>query len=260
MAAATLSTPLHDHFIADLRHAESIRKKIVLNYSIIGSVLFIGLIIEAVTWMSIAILIIALFVLVYTRWYGIPVPVFEQAYIDAVSKHIISPYRGLQIDYQSHLKVSELISSGFITEDPDYFSGRNLIHGKAGDAYIRISEVYLRNKDHQKLHIASSPGQLKALVMVSDLQDDDAETPSPGYQTSNHDLKSLSTRLSTELGVPVHICIQEGRLYAAIVHDTRFAYLEPRLTKTVYFMKPIERYERDVQAMIQLASQTAIKG
>ena len=48
----------------DLKKAEKIRKQILLNYTIIGTVLFSGMLVEAITWMSIAIVIIILFVLV----------------------------------------------------------------------------------------------------------------------------------------------------------------------------------------------------
>ncbi|HMX05188.1 MAG TPA: hypothetical protein PK511_13320 [Chitinophagales bacterium] len=258
MAAATISSPLNDMFSADLRHAESIRKKIVLNYSIIGSVLFIGLIIEAVTWMSIAILIIALFVLVYTRWYGIPVPVFEQAYVDAVTRHIISPWHGLQIDYQSHLKVSELIAGGFIKEAPDYFSGRNLIHGQAGDTYLRISEVYMRSKDKSIFTQTSGEGQLKALVMVADLSSDEEKQENPRTYVINNDaLNTLSNQISADLHSSVFAEVRNGKLYAAIIHHAGFAYLNPGITKTVYHMAPIERYEKDVNALISLAINAA---
>ena len=60
MVAQSITPSTTAQLLAGLNQVESIRKKIRLNYTVIGTVLLIGLIIEAVTWMSIAVAIIIL--------------------------------------------------------------------------------------------------------------------------------------------------------------------------------------------------------
>ena len=131
----------------DLKKAEKIRKQILLNYTIIGTVLFSGMLVEAITWMSIAIVIIILFVLVYTRWYGIPVSKYEKSYIHAITANIIEfIHPGLKVDHSSHLKLAELKNAHIITGEPEYFAGKNLIYGNINGTDIRISEITATSK------------------------------------------------------------------------------------------------------------------
>ena len=53
----------------------------------------------------------------------------------------------MQIDYQSHLKLSEITNTGLINATPDYFSGKNLIFGEINHTSIRISEIYCHWKN-----------------------------------------------------------------------------------------------------------------
>ncbi len=103
----------NEHILCHLYEAEELRKRIILNYAVIGSVLFTGFVIEAVTWMSLAIVIIVLFVMVYIKWFGIPVSRFEQLHCNAIIVNTIKYISaGLQFDSQSHLKLKNIVLYG----------------------------------------------------------------------------------------------------------------------------------------------------
>lgn len=140
-----LSTTTQAELFEGLGESEKIRKKILLNYTIIGSVLFIGFLIEAITWMSIAIAFIVLFVLVYTYWYGIPVSRFEKSFLQQITHNTIQLVNpNLQVDFSRHLKASELINLGLIAPNPEYFGGKNILFQDNETSRIRISEIYAK--------------------------------------------------------------------------------------------------------------------
>lgn len=261
-------------FSDDLRAAEQVRKKILLNYSIIGAVLFIGLIIEAVTWMSIAIFVIAAFVLIYTRWYGIPVTTFETLYLQAVTKNAISYWPELQIDYNSHLRVRELSDAGIVMDTPDYFSGKNLIHGKVDDAIVRISEIYwltgsgAAQKEMNSLTMHSfvqgmhhSP-MIISIGMPANTQFEKGFTHVQLENTNSDQIHSAvlnnvaaamqSYHRITNLAM---ICsLHDNQMVYMICREPSFHYFNPSITHTVFDMQPVQRYNRDLQEMIQLAT------
>ncbi len=265
----------------DLRKAETVRKKILLNYSVIGTVLFIGLIIEAVTWMSIAVAVIALFVLVYINWYGIPVSTFENLYIRAVTGHSIEGYPWLSIDYQSHMKASELQSAGWIRDTPDYFSGKNLIHGSHDGVSIRVSEIYLKMPFAQGLcasngtcntlmlraeiahmemppvHLVTSPRLLQHALSDTPVErvvlDGEEAAQMQGYPAPLADIAAGILDFHRKHGSDIAASVNGHELRCAILLPEQFHYFKPRLTKTVFHMEPVARFDRDLQFLVETA-------
>lgn len=282
MAATTLhaSSP-SAAFLENLRSAETVRKKIVLNYSVIGTVLFIGLIIEAVTWMSIAVAVIALFVLVYINWYGIPVSTFENLYIRAVTGHSIEGYPWLSIDYQSHMKSSELQSAGWIRDTPDYFSGKNLIHGSRDGVSIRLSEIYLKmpfaqglcasngtcntlmlraeipHMDMPPVHLVTSPHLLQHPLSEDPVErvvlHREGTAGMQGFPAALADLAAGIMDFHRKYGSDIVASVRGHQLSCAILLPEQFHYFKPRLTKTVFSMEPVVRFDRDLQFLVETA-------
>ena len=271
----------------DLKKAEQIRKKILLNYTIIGTVLFSGMLVEAITWMSVAIFIIILFVLVYTRWYGIPVSKYEKSYIHAITANIIEFINpGLKVDHSSHLKLSELKDAHIISGQPEYFAGKNLIYGNINGREIRISEITATSKYKKENGIEHTYEYFNGIVIVADDKPD--ITGNLMICSSNELLKyylpiiqniKLENIEQEELTVfsdddiaakkyatpqllntlrEYHLHTDNNVLYSvsetgfalAILHNRKFTYLDPSVFSTAYNKKVVEMYYRDLRFLI----------
>lgn len=271
--------------IAGLNQVESIRKKIRLNYTVIGTVLLIGLIIEAVTWMSIAVAIIILFVLVYTNWYGIPVSKFEKGFIETITKNTVGLiHPALKIDYQSHLKLSEIAGSKLIPATPDYFSGKNLIYGDINNTSVRISEIYChwKNTNHVRSdakHIfnglvaksentafkfdaiemsTNEQDLLIALKAQPDLQCGNWQNKVFYWAQSltdkdmliaNHCAQQLSN-YTAQTHKQIKMSMSSNTMMISIINPDRFNYFNPSIFKTVFDTKAMETYYSDLQFLI----------
>ncbi|MFI5171120.1 MAG: DUF3137 domain-containing protein [Chitinophagales bacterium] len=275
------------HILPDLKKAEQIRKKIVLNYTIIGTVLFTGMLVEAVTWMSIAIVVIILFVLVYTRWYGIPVSKFENAFIHAITYNtikFISP--DLHIDNSSHLKLSDLQRANLITGVPDYFEGRNLIFGKVNGLDIRLSEIsstskYIKENGVEHTHeyfnglvcIADNETGIKDnLIICSDNEllkhftafnknialnknDDELtiycdDNSAADQFISSQLLQSLKSYYQST-GKNIIYSVHEKGICLAIMNPRRFTYFSPSIGRNALNKKVAEVYFRDMRFLLE---------
>lgn len=278
----TIAPEIENQLLASLDIAENIRKKILLNYSIIGFVLFAGLIIEAVTWMSIAVVIIILFVLVYTKWYGIPVIKFETTFLQQVTKNTISLIdNNLKVDYGSHLKLSELSATTFFAATPDYFSGKNLIYGDVDGHSLRISEIYgtWHQKDNKQfpavkgvfngfVMITETPNiAINQIIITTDtkrveaarLEDKNLKIgilTSGVFYYGQMELITISEQLS-KLAIQFQQYYQENQKHlVAAIHPTTTSiaimntaihhYLKPSVFRTVYDKEAITRYYKDL--------------
>lgn len=264
-------------FMQELHEAERVRKKIVLNYSVIGSVLFIGLVIEAVTWMSIAIAVIAIFVLVYTYWFGIPVSVFEKLYMHAVTNNTLNHWKGLEVDYGSHLRASEIREAGWLLQDPDYFGGKHLLYGEHQGMMLRISEVYFTTKPVSGL--CNAEGVFNGLILCAQVPTLQSEpihlhTHADMFRgevsnfrsvlcsallhdhTAQSNIQQLAKQMlafSAETGLQVTCSLHQDTMQCAIALPVDFQYFRPKITTSVYKLNPVDRYERDLRFLIELA-------
>lgn len=285
MVAPSITPSTTAQLLAGLNQVESIRKKIRLNYTVIGTVLFIGLIIEAITWMSIAVAIIILFVLVYTNWYGIPVSKFEKSFIETITKNTVGLiHPALQIDYQSHLKLSEIAATGLINATPDYFSGKNLIYGEINGTSVRISEIYSHwkntthvrsdakhvfngliakseNSNYNFADIEMSTNEQDLAVALKtnpDLQHGKWQNKvyywskslnEQNMQFVNHHAQLLSN-YNTQNHKQVKIGVHANSIMIAIINPDAFNYFNPSIFKTVFDTKAMETYYNDLQFLI----------
>ena len=268
----------------DLKKAEQIRRQILLNYTIIGTVLFSGMLVEAITWMSIAIVIIILFVLVYTRWYGIPVSKYENAYVHAITYNIIQFINpALQVDHSSHLKLTDLKNAFIITGDPEYFAGKNLIFGKINNAEVRISEITATSKYTLENGVEHTYEYFNGIVMVKDIKpeikgnlmvcssnellkhytafiknikiDDSEKEELTIFSEDDIAKKKYVTPLllqtlkeyHIQTGKDVMYSVHESGICLAILHNRRFTYLDPSVFSTAYNKKVVEAYYNDLK-------------
>ena len=290
MVAPIITPSKTAQLIAGLNQVESIRKKIRLNYTVIGTVLLIGLIIEAVTWMSIAVAIIILFVLVYTNWYGIPVSKFEKSFIETITKNTVGLiHSALQIDYQSHLKLSEITGTKLIPTTPDYFSGKNLIYGDINTTSVRISEIYCHWKN--TAHVRSDAKHIfnglvaKAENNAYNFEDMEMSTneqdltqalkAQPNLQNGNWQnkvfywAKSLNDKniqfanqhaqqlsnFTTQTHKQVKMGVSSNTMMIAIINPDGFNYFNPSIFKTVFDTKALETYYSDLQFLINCVTE-----
>ena len=209
----------------DLKKAEKIRKQILLNYTIIGTVLFSGMLVEAITWMSIAIVIIILFVLVYTRWYGIPVSKYERSYIHAITakkngiEHTYEYFNGIVIvaDAKPEINGNLIICSG-----------NELLKN-----YLPlIKDIKIDNSEQEDLTIFS---------------DDDKAAKK--YATPQ--LLNVLREYHLHTDNNVMFSVYETGFSLAILHDRRFTYLDPSVFSTAFNKKVVETYYRDLMFLIE---------
>ncbi|MFN3940381.1 MAG: hypothetical protein ACK4IY_07320 [Chitinophagales bacterium] len=84
---------IHDaKFRVELGKAESLRKQILRNYGVIGTVIFIGFALEAVTWMSIGIALVVVFVLAYSRRFGISKSEFLETFQSTTGRYLATAF------------------------------------------------------------------------------------------------------------------------------------------------------------------------
>lgn len=287
MVAQSITPSTTAQLLAGLNQVESIRKKIRLNYTVIGTVLLIGLIIEAVTWMSIAVAIIILFVLVYTNWYGIPVSKFEKSFIETITKNTVGLiHPALQIDYQSHLKLSEITNTGLINATPDYFSGKNLIFGEINHTSIRISEIYChwKNTTHVRTDakhvfnglvakVENAGFNFEDLAISTNKQDliialqQQPELQHGNWQNKVYYWSKLLDENSIQLTKAfaqqladfdskkhIKLGASGNTLMIAIIHPSGFNYFNPSIFKTVFDSKAMETYYSDLQFLFSCAT------
>ncbi len=272
----------------DLREAESIRKNILLNYGIIGTVIFGGMLVEAITWMSVAIFFIILFVLVYTRWYGIPVSKYETAYIRAITSNIINYiHPDFKIDNSSHLKLKELKTANIISLNPEYFAGKNLIYGLIGDDELRISEISATTKYTKENGVESTFEYFNGIVLVAntnthisgnvlilsnntlikqyadfgqwinmDKKDEDefiiyCTNDAAATKYANESIMLTLKNFHQRTGRDIIYSVYEEGISLGILQNRNFSYLNPSVFKTAFNKKEIENYFNDLNFLVR---------
>lgn len=135
-----------DIFDADFRHklnkAEKLRKQILINYSVISLVILIGFALEAVTWMSIGIAVVIVFVLAYTHRFGISKSEFIKTYQSIIGRHFaITLNGGINYDYDRYHKLKVLNDAYLISGFPKQYGGKHLSSFMYGEIACGISEI-----------------------------------------------------------------------------------------------------------------------
>ncbi len=274
--------------LPDLRSAENVRKKIILNYSIIGAVAFAGFIVEAMTWMLIGVAAIILFIILYTRWYSIPVSRFEKLYTDAISSHLVTFISdALQIDRNSHISLSELQQAMIISGTPKNFGGQYLIHGEIQGVPLRISEINSETKmigdsGEENLHqyfnglvaIASIPIKIDDAILISSGNQIEKNLSALTGKikisgtTGNELIVHMSDEQRFRQYIPTGLTdmlqryvestknniifsIYPEGISLAISHPKGFHYLEPSVFKSAYTKHAAEIYYRDLEFVVR---------
>lgn len=144
--AASENSPLQFLFsttlVSALLPVESLRRRIVANYIIIGFVAVAGFALEAVTWMSIGVAIVIIFVLAYTSRFGVSVTDFINAYKSTTGKIISQTViPGASYDYDGYHKLRRLNEAFLINGFPELFGGMHLLTFTENDVQCSISEI-----------------------------------------------------------------------------------------------------------------------
>lgn len=137
-----------EHLQPKLKELDKIRRKIILNYSVMGVVLISGFLFEAVTWMSLGILFVVIFIFFYTRYYGISFSYFDRRHqaiiVSSVSKFILPEYKYEQGRY---IKLKELQNGFILTGFPQQYGGINLIEVHIDELHLMLSEITSYSKN-----------------------------------------------------------------------------------------------------------------
>ncbi|MEZ5014508.1 MAG: hypothetical protein R2794_09470 [Chitinophagales bacterium] len=265
------------HMVHDLREADRIRRKILLNYCIIGFVLFVGFVAETVTWMSIAILFIIVFVFLYTHWYGIPYNRYEKAYIQAITQntiHALAP--GMQIDVNSYIRHSRLAASGLLDPVPDMYSGRSLLFNTENTA-LDISEIFAKETTQGKEHILNAlvgirqhalpeaelwcithdeqHARLFAASKHTDLKHQNGMyicAKGDGMQAMDNAWIEIAEKTSHTLHLPVFISAVQGNVCAAILLEPKFVYFSTSVMRSAMHKAPAEIYYLHMQELLHI--------
>lgn len=129
-----------------LKKAEDQRKQIIINYTIISIVLTLGFVLEAVTWMSIGIAIVVIFVLAYTHSFGISRSEFNSTFQSIAAKltgNYLIPE--MHYDYSSYHKLKNLNEALLVNGNPKQYNGMHMISYREANIAIGISEIECHN-------------------------------------------------------------------------------------------------------------------
>lgn len=163
----------NDHLNPKLKELDKIRRKIILNYSIIGIVLLSGFLFEAVTWMSLGILFVVIFIFFYTRYYGISFSYFDRQHqsliVSSVSRFILPAYKYEQGRY---IKLKELQNGLILTGFPEQYGGCNLIDTHIGELNFKLSEIISYSKNTNQHGNKESQNYFTGLAGVAHCQTD----------------------------------------------------------------------------------------
>lgn len=134
-----------------LREVDKVRKKILFNDSVIIFIMSVCFIAEAMTWMLIGMVLLALFIFWYTKYYRIPFFYLEQQHektiISNVSRFVFSKF---MFDADRYIKLKDMQEGLLITGFPNQYGGKNLVEGNAGTMHMQISEVHSESKNEAK--------------------------------------------------------------------------------------------------------------
>jgi len=127
----------------ELRKADRVRRKILLNNTILAAVVIIGFVIETMTWMLLAMLAIILFIFWFTHHYRIPFQYLELLHEKIIiSKTSAFIFSGFYYDRDKYIKLKDLQNGWIITGTPGQFNGKNLVAADMGNMRVQISEIY----------------------------------------------------------------------------------------------------------------------
>ncbi len=153
---ATFQQFYSDSFKKELEQIERLRRQIIINYFVIGSVLLAGFIFEAITWMLVGIAFIVLFILFYIRTFGVSTDHFKERFFRQIQGKIgnfLLPNAHFNIN--RYIKLTALQDAMLLSTNPGQYGGRNLTEDATGEDLIQISEIdaWGNAKDEKGLRI-----------------------------------------------------------------------------------------------------------
>jgi hypothetical protein len=129
-------------YVNSLKELDKLRRRIIINYFVIGTVVFAGFIFEAITWMLIGVLIIILFIFFYIRTFGVSNQYFQQQFARLTQGRIGTDLLpSSSYDPDRYIKLSVLQKACLLASVPTQFQGSNMIEHRLGDDWIQLSEI-----------------------------------------------------------------------------------------------------------------------
>lgn len=265
--------------IPALYNTETLRKRIIFNYTIIGIVFLVGFALEAVTWMSIGIAIVVIFVLAYTSRFGVSVSDFTNSYQSTVAKTIARDIIPNAVyNFDGYHKLRLLNDAYLINGFPAQYGGMHLLTYSEYDIKCAISEIqsHTEKKNEQGFNaqlkvfngmvgLAELQINLKAPIIIisNKLLHSSIEENSEfrnvfenkdGLSIYNADQIILEKIISPEVWLTlknyselyrkdIFISIYKTGICIA-VHAPK--YLHVSIMKTAYNLKPTEQYYNDL--------------
>ncbi|MBK7109315.1 MAG: DUF3137 domain-containing protein [Chitinophagales bacterium] len=156
--------------IPALYKTETLRKRIIFNYIIFGIVFLAGFALEAITWMSIGIAIVVIFVLAYTSRFGVSVSDFTNSYQSTVAQTIsrdIIP--NATYNYDGYHKLRLLNDAYLISGFPAQYGGMHLLTFIEYDIQCAISEIQSHTEQKNKQGFNAQLKVFNGLVGLADL-------------------------------------------------------------------------------------------
>lgn len=134
-------------YINSLKELDRLRRRIIINYFVIGTVVFAGFVFEAITWMLIGVLIIILFIFFYIRTFGVSTLYFQQQFARLIQGRIGTDLLpSSTYDPDRYIKLSVLQKACLMADTPTQFQGSNMIEHKLGNDWIQLSEIEASSK------------------------------------------------------------------------------------------------------------------
>ncbi len=151
----------------ELLAIEKMRRQIIINYSIIGFVLFAGFVVETITWMLLGILFIVVFIILYTRYYGINFSDFKKAHQKAIlpfaAKYI---HPDMVYDHNRYIKLKQLNGNLLFSTENINYGGKNFIQFPYNSFTIDVSEINAGKKGKNEKGLATDISYVSGLVSI----------------------------------------------------------------------------------------------
>lgn len=169
-SADQFETYYEEHLRYKLQEVDKLRKKIIINYSIICVVIFTGFVFEAVTWMLLGILFIVIFVFWYTNRYGVSFQTFDKQHQSVITANVAAfIYNGFRYDHDRYLKLKDVRNGMLIHGEPRQFSGSNYLEATLGSQHFQSSLIYAYSNEKDRAGMQMQHSHFNGIAAVVSL-------------------------------------------------------------------------------------------
>ncbi|MFT7588074.1 MAG: hypothetical protein ACI959_000280 [Limisphaerales bacterium] len=152
------------------RRYDKVRRRIMINYLIIGFVIFAAFIFEALTWMLIGIIVVITFVFLYIKWFWIDREKFERQYHRAMyhaGAETLLKQSQWHFDDQAYLDLNTLNKSALLSHKPQELDGYLRLDIKDENSDTVLSDLTAESTFRDKMGQSNSVMLFSGLVWKS---------------------------------------------------------------------------------------------